>query len=304
MPEALIIDDEQAQELDEVGFQRATPQRNETAQEEIDKHLPRYGCSPAFDIDVRDRYVLPAEQEQTIHACSLVQFIDLPLRTAAEDGDAAAPAYEPNAFDRPQGLGSSPRFVRKTKFARDCAMEMLFAYGDTNPWGFRVFSALTGLEPDEAYATFKQVLPRKMNLAQMIAHLESLEIDESFFRDADAMSVRDQLLAGCREAEAFAIEVREGSADEVAKAKSGGNGKSRFDKRDQKVSQALGLPLPEVSPVPVIQMPTQQGGVDAETLRLMLQQAEENGRLKATLAEREQAKQPKARAVKSEQPSA
>jgi hypothetical protein len=289
MADALILDDSQAEELDAVGFQRSSPPRTLSSEYERRRGLTHYGCSPAFDIDVRERKVLPPDQGK-IGRCNLVQFVRVLVAAETGGGEQSPPDVEMDASGNPmpgryRGPGDSKPVPQKFKEPGDCAEEMRWAYGDANPWGFQVFDRLTGLDPDEAFSVFRSVLPRRMTLPEMVAHLEGLgELDNE-----QAESVRAQLLVGCGDAATFSRETLEGSIQERADRMAGSQGKAKFDGRDRKLAAALGVQLPNDSaltpPVAPTQTP-QQPGLDPAALEVMLKTAEENGRLKAELAAR------------------
>lgn len=293
MSRGLVLDEEQAQELDAVGFQRATPAPTPTAAFARRRALTHYGCSPVFDIDVRDRQVLPPDQ-LVIRRGDLVEFAGVSVAADISDGEHDAPGFDPNRDSRevPQGVTNTVRVPQKTKQPGDCAEEMRYAYGDANPWGFQVFDALTGYKEqygsDAAFEVFRSVLPRRMNLPDMVAHLEGLELD-----DPTAISVRDQLLTGCGEAANFSREVLDGSAQEIADRRAGSQGKAKYDRRDQKLAAALGEELPDAKQ---IQVPV---GTDPAVIQMLLDKAEENGRLKATIEQQAKAKAPKVKAEAS-----
>jgi hypothetical protein len=289
MSAAMIYTEEQAAELDAVGFQRSSPPQTLSSEYERRRSLTHYGCSPAFDIDVRDRKVLPPEQG-VIRRCDLVQFAGVPVAAEVGGAEASPPDVEMGTDGKPlpglyRGPAGGARVPQKTKQPGDCAEEMRYAYGDANPWGFQVFDALTGLDPDEAFGVFRSVLPRKMTLPDLVAHLEGLgELD-----DGRAESVRAQLLTGSLEAAEYSRSTLDGSAQEIADRRAGSHGKAKYDKRDEKLAAALGEQLPQVKPLPA-NPPAPPPGLDAAALDALLKTAEENGRLKAELAAKGRAK--------------
>lgn len=285
-------------EQDATGFQRSTSPLRPARARRSETH---YGCSPAFDIDVRDRKVLPPDQ-LVIRKGDLIEFVPVSVAAETEGGESAPPDVEMDAQGKPvPGVyRSSPTAVRvpqTTKQPGDCADEMRWAYADANPWGFQVFDVLTGLDPEDAFKVFKSVMPRRMNIPEAIAHLESLEITEDFYRDADAEVVRQQLLSGFADAALYSRTVLEGSQQEIADRNAGSKGKAQYDARDRKVSAALGevLPNPRASAPPPVNVPA---GTDPAVIKMMMEQAEEVGRLKATIEQQQAAKQraPKVRA--------
>lgn len=257
------------EEQDEVTFQRS---QVEDEVEDQSALLPHYGCSPFMDIDVRDRTVLPPDQ-LVIQRCALVEFTNIPYKVVPNSDEASAPgvAVEGNRATSVGGLAGSAAYARRTKSARACAEEMIFAYQYNNPWGFQVFTSLTGR--NDAFEIFRSVLPRKMTAREMYDHLISLgELT------GPREQVRRQLVTACEEFIPFVEETLSASAQEIADRKAGGKGKARFDKRDEKLSLVSGDPLPDVQPKPVIQMPAQPTVDLSPIAEIFKAQAEENQR--------------------------
>jgi hypothetical protein len=235
---------------DAVTFQRSTP--DESTEEDRSALLPHYGCSPFMDIDVRDRKVLPSTQLE-IKRCALVEFVNIPLRivSGSDENDAPGVAVSGNRARGLSGVEGNASYVQRTKSARACAAEMIFAYRHNNPWGFQVFEVLTGKE--DAFEMFRSVLPRRMDAGQMYEHLQSLD----GLLSGPAETVRLQLISACVEFSEFAHETITASVQERTDRHAGGKGKARYDKRDEKLANALGEKLPEINPTPVVHMPAQ-----------------------------------------------
>lgn len=236
------------------------PSEGRQLQEYRNLSAVRWGMSPAFDIKVQDRIVLPNGVTH-IKRMALVPFRNIEYKVLRGDDTGGMPSSPEVGFGAPSD--AQLEVHEKTAFA--CAEEIRHAYSNNNPWGFTVFNTLTGLESKVVAGILRAVLPNPMPLPEMIEYLQTVspiniaETDwpagelarlngESLSCAGVAESVRAQLLEGAGQAYAFADSTYEDSDAEIHERANGGKGKGRADARDKMVAEALSRPVPVVRP--------------------------------------------------------
>lgn len=221
----------------------------------------RWGMSPAFPINVRDRIVLP-DGVTRIEPMTLIPFRNIERKLLKGDDTGARPSEGGVGVQ----VGGEAQYNVDEKTAYACAEEIRFAYANNNPWGFTVFNALTGIEDIKVVGgILKAVLPRAMPLPEMIEYLQMVSpanIAETEWPDGEltrlgerpmtcaavADSVREQLLEGALQAQMFAETTLEETDEEIHQKAGGGKGKARADARDKMLAEALSRAVPIARP--------------------------------------------------------
>lgn len=263
----------------------------------------RWGMSPAFDIKISDRIVLP-DGVQVIKRMTMTPFRNREYRVLRGDDTGSMPSNPEVGFGAPSDVQLEVH--EKTAYA--CAEEIRHAYANNNPWGFTVFNALTGLDAKIVAGILKAVLPRPMPLPEMLEYLEAvspINIAETKWPEGElarlngqsmscadvAESVRAQLLEGAGQAYTFADSTYEDTDGEIHEKANGGKGRARADGRDKKVAEALSRPVPTVRPkdqAPVqAQAPAINPQLEAALAIFLESQANKGGGIEERFAEQE-----------------
>jgi hypothetical protein len=220
----------------------------------------RWGMSPAFDINISDRIVLP-DGVRVIKRMAMTPFRNREYKVLRGDDTGGMPSNPSVGFGAP----SDAQLEVHEKTAYACAEEIRHAYSNNNPWGFTIFNALTGLDAKVVSGILRAVLPKPLPLPEMIEYLQAVSpiniaetewpqgelarINGQSMSCADlAESVRAQLLEGAGQAQDFASITLDETDEEIHQKASGGKGKARADGRDRMLAESLNRSVPTVRP--------------------------------------------------------
>ena len=227
-----------------------------------DRSARRWFFNPAARIDVRDRVTGNEIVDGEIAARS---FIKAGTLTSIQNTTFNSPRPK----DQPPPPGSKPehqRLVAHTKYARDIADELAYAYADT---GAITIESLTGIEDEQLVRSiFRLCVGPQIKVATdpmlpgekvpvlpaMLGQLNveaPARIERAFEGKNDPKfrqiveETRRLLVASCEMAHAgWARALTEESKQSIADRAGGHPGKAKFDRRDRRAFAALGESIP------------------------------------------------------------
>ena len=227
------------------------------------RSLVRWFFNPAAKIDVRDRIVGDeiGPDGRTVAMSYVPAGTLVPFRNKTHN--------VPRPKDQPPPPGSTPtqqQLLAQTKYAKDIADELAFAYADT---GAMVIEALTGIEDEKLVRSiFRLCVGSQIKVATdpmlpgekvpvITAMLEQLNdeaperIERAFAERDDPKfrtiveNTRSQLIASCNATYAgWARAITEESKQSIADRIGGNAGKAKFDKRDRRAFAAMAESIP------------------------------------------------------------
>lgn len=234
----------------------------DVADDIVNRSLVRWFFNPAAKIDVRDRIVGDEIVNGQSVAMSYIKAGTLvPFRNKTHN--------VPRPKDQPPPPGTKPdqqRLLAQTKYAKDIADELAFAYADT---GSLIIESLTGVEDEGLVRSiFRLCMGTQIKVATdpmlpgekvpvipaMLEELNDKAPDriERAFSDKDDPKLRRRveetrrlLIAACDAAYAgWARATTEESKQSIADRIGGNAGKAKFDRRDRRAFAALGETIP------------------------------------------------------------